>query len=60
MLVPDESKVLLCLYPLFCGDLIADIGCDVLYVVLVFKIRGEVKRYWSGGVLTVVGQNAGW
>lgn len=41
------SKVLLCLYPLFCRGLIASIDCDVLYVVLVFKIRGEVKRCWS-------------
>lgn len=45
-LCPDESKVLLCLYPLFCRGLIANIDCDVLYVVLVFKIRGKVKS-WS-------------
>lgn len=47
---PDESKVSLCLYPLFCRGLIANIDCDVLRVVLVFKIRGEVKRCWSGEV----------
>lgn len=46
----DRSKVLLYLYPLFCRDLIANIDCDALYVILVFRIRGEVKRCWSGEV----------
>lgn len=31
------------MYALFCRDLIASIDCDVLCVVLVFEIRGEVN-----------------
>lgn len=49
-LCPDKSEGLLCLCPLFCRDLIANIDCDVFCVALVFKIRGEVKRCWSGEV----------
>lgn len=52
---PDQSKVLLCLYPLFCRDLIANIDCDVLYVVQ-DKGRGEEVLEWRSGGALIVGE----